>query len=68
MNGKNHYCTNPAKYVTKPFDNDMETISKYLHQHLLYHQKHLNFDELDLNKAFNSCITLIYAGGDVINK
>ena len=34
MNGKNPAGTDPAKYVTKPFDNDMDAISKYLHEDL----------------------------------
>ena len=60
MNGKNLTGTDPAKYVTKPFDSNMDALSNYLHEHLLHHQKNLNLEKLDLTKAFNSYIILVY--------
>ena len=60
MNGKNPAGTDPAKHVTKPFDSNMDALSNYLHDHLLHHQKNLNVEKLDLTKAFNSCIILVY--------
>ena len=60
MNGKNPAGTDPAKYVTKPFDSNMEALSNNLQEHLLHHQKNLNFVKLDLSKKFNHCTLLVY--------
>ena len=60
MNGKNPAGTDPAKYVTKPFDSNMDALSDNLHHHLLFHQNNLNFVKLDLSKKFNHCTLLVY--------
>ena len=68
LNGTNPAGTDPARYVTKPFDKDMLAMSNYLHQHLLANQKNLDFEGLDLTIPFNSCIALIYTGGEAVGE
>ena len=38
----------------------MDALSNNLQQHLLYHQKNLNFVKLDLSKKLNHCTLLVY--------
>ena len=67
-NGLNSLGTDPAKYITKPFDSDMIGMSLYLQAYLKLNVDAFNFNDLDLSRIFNSCTVLIYNCGDDLKK
>ena len=67
-NGQNSLGTDPAKYITKPFDSDMIGMSLCLQSYLKQNIDAFNFNDLDLSRIFNSCTVLIYNCGDEIKK
>ena len=54
--------TDPEKYITKPFDTDMQIMSEYILNILRTLYSHVSTDILDLRDDFNSCTILSYFG------
>ena len=52
--------TDPDTYITKPFDTDIQIMSKYILNILRTLYSHVSTDILDLRYDFNSCTILSY--------
>ena len=65
---KSSVGTDPAKYITKPFDTDMHIMSKYVMSIIRKLYTEASTKVLDLTHEFNSCTVLTYFGDKTIKK
>ena len=60
--------TDPERYIPKPFDTDMQIMSKYVMSILRKLSTHVETQVMDLTHDFNSCTVPSYFGDKTVKK